>query len=708
MENKKVIKIIFLITLLVTIFMAFFALTISLNAASPYNTYTPNRYGELTTTQDAYEPFTSLKISYNNIEIKDAQDMVFDEYDNLFIVDSGNKRGLVLDSSLSVVCDFGLGENLAYPRGIYVIKAEDASKEYIYITDYDSKSDNKETAGRIIRYTYDLNLKTVELDTIMYSPSSWILETDGYVYKPIKIAVSDNYYMYVTAEGSTSGVLMINDQNEFITYFASNSAKFTFWERVEYFFYGDNEKANLVKKIAAAPYNVMLDGSGYVYTITQSTIEADNESDNFKKVNTGGVNYFPDEMWGAKNFTDSYYGEYSNTYALTEDGSIYEYDNEGNLLFKFGGYGYGKDLYGLFSSTSSIALDSKDYIYVIDDTRNNLQVFKPTLYCDLVHQALKLYTEAKYEEAKELWNEVLRYNSMFDLAHKGMGLAYYMEGNYKDSLKEFYIANDKVNYSDAYWEIRNLYLIDNLSLYILIALILVLLITTLILTNRKYKYLEVVKYPFKKAMEVKLVNQTLYSFRFIRHPEDSVYETRKNNRSTILSSTIVLLILFAEYLLGLVYTGFIFNNTIIEETILLREGVKIVLPIILFIIANYLMSSLMEGEGRFKDIFVSTIGSLTPIIIIYPIVIIISNVLTNQESFLYSFLIVVMFIWTGLLLFMNIKNTHNYTVKQTIVNLLLTVFMLVILILVILVVYVMVYQVYSFIADLVKEVVINA
>ena len=360
MKNKKVIKRIIQIAIALTIFMAFFALQKSYNAASPYNTYTPNRYGELTKTQDAYEPFSSFKISYNNLEIKDAQDMVFDEQDNLFIVDSGNKRGLVLDSSMNVITSFGEAEELTYPRGIFVIKAEEENKEYIYITDY-NQADT--TSGKVVRYIYDLTTQVVTLDKVMGKPASWILETDNYVYKPIKVAVSDNYYMYVTAEGSTSGVLMINDKNEFITYFASNSAKFTLWERIEYFFYGDNEKANLVKKIAAAPFNVMLDGSGYVYTITQSTIEADNESDNFKKVNTGGVNYFPDEMWGSKNFVDSYYGKYSNTYALTEDGSIFEYDNEGNLLFKFGGYGYGKDLYGLFSSTSSIALDSKDYIY---------------------------------------------------------------------------------------------------------------------------------------------------------------------------------------------------------------------------------------------------------------------------------------------------------------------------------------------------------
>ena len=57
---------------------------------------------------------------------------------------------------------------------------------------------------------------------------------------------------------------------------------------------------------------------------------------------------------------------------------------------------------------------------------------------------------------------------------------------------------------------------------------------------------------------------------------------------------------------------------------------------------------------------------------------------------------------------MDIKNTHNYTVGQTFVNVLLTVFMVVILILVILVIYVMSYQVISFFEDIIKEVIINA
>lgn len=688
---------------LVLVLLLFLIIPRKTQASAPYKTYTVNRLNEMVETQDAYEPFNSVSITYNSKEINKAQDMVFDKYDNLFIIDTGNNRGLILDSNLSVITDFAVEEHLSNARGIFVVDAKGdghIDKEYIYITDY-----NKDTyVGRILRYLFDINTYEVTLDKEFLTPSSWILESDNYVYKPIKVAVSNNYYMYVTAEDASSGVLMLTPDNDFITYFASNTPKYTLWERIKYFIWGDNDKANLKKEIATPPINVMLDGTGYVYTVTQGSITEYNESNNFKKVNTGGVNYFPDEMWGDNKFVDSYFGQYSNTYALTSQGYIYEYDNEGNLLFRFSGPGVGKDVYGLFSSSSSITLDSKDYIYVMDDTRNNLQIFKPTVYCNLVHKALSLYKEAQYSEALDIWNEVLRYNSMFDLAHKGVGLAYYMDGRYEEALDKFYIANDKLDFSDSFWEIRNLFLINNLSTIFLLIIILIVFIVALLITNKKYHYLDFLKAPFDKLKKVKLINQVFYSFNFLRAPNNTIYEIKKNKRATILSSSIILLIIFVLYILGLVYTGFIFNNTIIENTILFNEGIKILLPILLFIVSNYLMSSLMEGEGRFRDCFTSTVGSLTPIIVIYPIVILISNILTENERFLYVFLIVIMFIWSFLLLFMSIKETHNYSVSQTIVNLLLSIFMVLILILVILILYVMMYQIVSFFIDIIKEV----
>ena len=694
----KKIKLIISLSLIITILLLVLPKTRSISASdSPYKTFTENRDRELIETQEAYTPKSSINVVYNGLSISKAEDMVIDSDDYLYIADTGNKRILVLDNALNPIYSFG-EDTLSYPRGIYKLDNN------IYITDYNSLKQ----IGRILVYEYNKELNTATLKKEFFTPSSWMLETDGYIYKPLKIAVSENGYMYVTSEGSSSGVLMIDPDNNFITYFASNSPTYTTFEKVMYFLFEGTKWADQNRKIAPSPYNVMLNGSGYVYTITKSEMDEDGFTDNFKKVNTGGTNYFPRQMTGTTDFIDSYFGKYGNTYAISESGQIYEYDDEGNLLFKFSGKGDNLDVYGLFSSASSIVVASNDNLYVIDSTRNNLQVFVPTTYCNYVHEALALYKDAKYEEALEIWQEVLRYNSMFDLAHKGVGLAYYMSGNYEEALKEFYIAYDKVDYSDAFWEIRNIYLIEHLSTWIIVVISLIVVITAIALTNKKYHYLKVVAKPFKWVYERPLINQTLYSFRFLSHPGDSIYEVKHHKRASVLSASIILLIIFGLYLLGMVITGFYFNNVIIEKTILLTEGIKIIIPIILFIVANYLISALMDGEGKFKHVYISVISSLTPIIIIYPFVILISRFLTASESFLYYFFIVAMFIWSFILLFYSIKEVHNYSVPQTIVNFLLTIFMLLILILLVLILYVMGYQVVSFIKDIIKEAIINA
>jgi hypothetical protein len=119
------------------------------------------------------------------------------------------------------------------------------------------------------------------------------------------------------------------------------------------------------------------------------------------------------------------------------------------------------------------------------------------------------------------------------------------------------------------------------------------------------------------------------------------------------------------------------------------------------------MSSLMEGEGTFKATFINTIGALMPFFIILPFVIFISNFITLNEAFLFTIGNVVVLGWVGVLLFFNIKETHNYSVGQTVVNFFLTLLMMVIIIVVLIMVYLMVIQVTNFVTDIIKEVILR-
>jgi len=96
-----------------------------------------------------------------------------------------------------------------------------------------------------------------------------------------------------------------------------------------------------------------------------------------------------------------------------------------------------------------------------------------------------------------------------------------------------------------------------------------------------------------------------------------------------------------------------------------------------------------------------------PVFLIYPFVIIISNYITLNESFLYTIGGTVMLAWVGILIFFNIKETHNYSVGQTFINLFLTILMMVIIIVVMIMVYLMVIQVTNFVTDIIKEVILR-
>ena len=328
--------------------------------------------------------------------------------------------------------------------------------------------------------------------------------------------------MYVVNEGTTSGVLMINSENRFINYFASNRVEISLWERLERILYQNNEDVYLTKNIPSPVLNIATDPSGYFYTVTQKQTTS-GLGDNIKKVNIGGVNYYQDKIRTFSDIVDVVPGTVGNLYAVTSAGFIAEYDNVGNLLFLFGGRGTGRDKLGLFLSASAIAMDSKNQLYVIDDhaSRNSIQIFRQTPFAEQVHLALDLYNQAKYDESIALWNEVLRYNSMLDLAYRGKGLGEMMNENYAAALELFWIARDQANYSEAFWELRNLWMIEHGALLFWVVFAMIALIVLFPFANKKWHLIPYLKTKLSVVSRVVLLKETLYFFRFLSHPADT-------------------------------------------------------------------------------------------------------------------------------------------------------------------------------------------
>ena len=103
----------------------------------------------------------------------------------------------------------------------------------------------------------------------------------------------------------------------------------------------------------------------------------------------------------------------------------------------------------------SIDHDSEGFLYVLDYNTGSITVFKPTHFIKLIHQAVTLHGEGRYAEALDYWQQALKIDSNYALAHQGVAKVMGKQENWEDALASYYLADDKEGYSEAFAEYRH-------------------------------------------------------------------------------------------------------------------------------------------------------------------------------------------------------------------------------------------------------------
>ena len=73
----------------------------------------------------------------------------------------------------------------------------------------------------------------------------------------------------------------------------------------------------------------------------------------------------------------------------------------------------------------------------------------------MIHQAVTLHGEGRYEEALVYWQQALEIDSNYALAHQGIAKVMGKKENWKAALDAYYLADDKDGYSEAFAEYRH-------------------------------------------------------------------------------------------------------------------------------------------------------------------------------------------------------------------------------------------------------------
>lgn len=604
--------------------------------SAPYYTFTSDSEGKLIKTQTAYTPVSQIG-TVNGERLKTPEHVFVDDEDYVYITDSGLNKVLILDPQ------FRYFKELTSDK-FSVLKSTFVTDKSIYVVD------GKKNAILVFDKVSHTLLKEIG------KPDSPIF-TEGYEFSPTHVAVDVRENLYVRSTGSVNGLIMLNQDGEFITFFGANPLQVPLVDRLRSFLLTEVQEEKIKKVFPDVPSNLAIDKKGFIYTVTSSV-----ETNPVKKFNVSGSNYFPDQLVGMLAMESVWVGRQNSVYAVSSDGWIFEYDTNGNLLFVFGGKDFNSSRLGLLNRPVSIASNSADQLILVDQGTKLIQTYNTTEFADAVHGAMSAYQAGDYAKSKELWQYTLKYNSIFDNAHAGLGQAYLREGDAAAAMKEFSDAGDKGGISESFWVKRQDWLSSNLRL--VFALILALVVVRYINAFIRRKYGRGLRLAplVGRIRKVKLLDELFYIFTFLRHPLDGFYAIQYEKRVSWRSSTIIYLLVILLLIVQHDYTSVLF---VTKSGYYLYELISIVAVALLWVVANYLICSITDGEGKFSDVYNATAYVLSPIVVVLPLLILLSNGLTLEQAVFYRLPIQALTVWILFLMFFMIKDIHNYEVGET-------------------------------------------
>lgn len=406
----------------------------------PYPGYIYNDEGKAVQSRIAYTPLAIISGSTLGIEPFDQpRDLFVASDSSLYILDSGRSRILVVDQQFELVKTIQGEWN--QPQGIFV-----TDDGHIFVADTEHRRIVElDPQGKPLREIND--------------PTSEVLKQD-FSFFPTKVAVDRAKRMYVVARGVFDGLIEFDADGEFTAFVGAPRVKFNpidvFWKRIA----TKEQRERMALSVPTEFNSVDIDDSGFTYTTTKTVSQKP-----IQKLNALGINILKENGYhppvgdleynymtsGSSIFNDIAVGDYGIYSVLdSRKGRIFTYDEEGSLLYIFGGLG---QQVGTFRNP--VAIDHwGDYFVVLDRDLNQVTVFEPTPFGTAVNEGIHAQYHGKFEEAFTAWNKVLRLDANYEQAYVGIGKSLYRNDQYQEAMKYFKKGHDRKYYSKAFTQYR--------------------------------------------------------------------------------------------------------------------------------------------------------------------------------------------------------------------------------------------------------------
>ncbi len=522
---------------------------------------------------------------------------------------------------------------------------------------------------------------------------------EEYNYQPIRLAVGITGQMYVVAKGVNSGFIVLDKEGNFQSFVGAPEVKTNPIDEMWKLFMTKEQRAALLKSVPTEYNSVMFDKDGFLYATTRSE-----GVQPITRLNLQGVDILkypdgalPDGDTGYERmnsaFVDVCVSDSGVYYALDAyAGHIFAYDSRGNLLFAFGRNGAQAG-----TTNSPIAIELvEDKLLVADAVTGRINVFTCTEFGAAVLAADEAMNAGDYEIAKERWGYVIDHCSSFTLAEKSLGKLALYEKDYGKAMDQSKKTASKEDYSEAFRAYRSSFINDHYR-------VLLLAVVLLVIVWGLYKKFWLPSKACARWKESRLGKGLAYERYCSFHPLDGFWCLKREKRGNLLTATVTIILFLLVYLINVQFRGYLFLQGQPEDVDALLSLLAAVGLMICYCVGNWCFTSLMDGKGTMKDIFIAMAAGLRPYITGGLVLFVLSHVLTLQEAFLYNAISAILMLWVAGLIFFGMMMTHDYLLGKGILTMILTIIGMALIVFIGLMVYNLVDDMVSFIYGLYRE-----
>jgi len=617
---------------------------------------------------------------------------VFVRGDELFVLDPARTRIAVLDiATLTWKRDVVQPQvDLSDARGLFVTR-----NGQIYVSLYTKKEIVLlSSSGELLQTIGEPKSEAISAD-FEYKPTRLVVQEDGQ---------SGERLLYVVSEGAYDGLIQMDDEGNFISFFGTNTVELSVTQALEQFWSGLFTDAMKDRSQLSLPSNyssVTLSDQGFVHVCTDSS---EVESGQIKRLGPYGTNITVvtgGDVYGDLESARVDGSRTSNAFIdVTVDengivsvldgrtGRIFQYDEESYLLGVFGGVG---DQAGLFKKPVAIANVGTD-LYVLDADKGIVNCYRTTEYGSTIHTALLLMDEGNEGEAVPLLKEIDRRCGGLKWVNRGLGKAALIDGDYDAGMQYFKTALDVNNYSECFEMYRSVLM--EKYFWILFVGIIGALATVWILMNRSMKK--------EVSTVITLSDKKITPFHLLAHPT-AFGDMKEEGRGSLWMAIAVVALTMITRVLSISSTGFIFNPDGDAQVNYPLEMLQIVLLLACFVCCSWAVGTFLEGKGKMKELFIAFAYALLPYCLCLLLSTGLSNVLSLREEAFVTGLQVIGLYWSALLIVLAMMRTNQYSFGKTVASLLLTIVAIIFVLFILVMMFTLVSKITGFAEQVMEE-----